>query len=138
MRRPLQRLTKRHANALGVLTGLAIVISILLAAERNLLNSIYIAATVGANPASMSAAAQGDPFAPCIPAAANAIACENSKPGTPSGAWDVAGALQAGYAAAFVARPGKVLYPLAPKPDIVASDLGAVTRRVLELDTPLR
>jgi hypothetical protein len=40
----------------------------------------------------MSATAQGDPFAPCVPAAANAIACENSKPGTPSGAWDVAGA----------------------------------------------
>ena len=61
MTRPLQRLIKRHANALGVLTGLAIVISILLAAERNLLNTTYIAATVGANPASMSAAAQGDP-----------------------------------------------------------------------------
>ena len=40
----------------------------------------------------MSAAAQGDPFAPCVPAAANAIACENSKPGNPSGNWDVAGA----------------------------------------------
>ena len=92
MTRPLQRLIKRHANALGVLTGLAIVISILLAAERNLLNTTYIAATVGANPASMSAAAQGDPFAPCVPAAANAIACENSKPGNPSGEWDVAGA----------------------------------------------
>jgi hypothetical protein len=64
----------------------------LLAAERNPLNSTYIAATVGANPASMSAAAQGDPFAPCVPAAANAIACENSKPGNPSGEWDVAGA----------------------------------------------
>ena len=92
MTRPLQRLIKRHANALGVLTGLAIVISILLAAERNLLNTTYIAATVGANPASMSAAAQGDPFAPCVPAAANAIACENSKPGNPSGDWDIAGA----------------------------------------------
>jgi hypothetical protein len=92
MTRPLQRLIKRHANALGVLTGLAILISILLAAERNLLNTTYIAATVGANLASMSAAAQGDPFAPCVPAAANAIACENSKPGNPSGEWDVAGA----------------------------------------------
>jgi N,N-dimethylformamidase beta subunit-like protein/uncharacterized protein DUF4082/Big-like domain-containing protein len=92
MTRLLQRLIKRHANAIGVLTGLAIVISILLAAERNLLNTTYIAATVGANPSSMSATAQGDPFAPCVPAAANAIACENSKAGTPSGAWDVAGA----------------------------------------------
>lgn len=38
-------------------------------------------------------------------------------------AWDVVGALQAGCAAAFIARPGKVLYPLAPKPDVVAPDL---------------
>jgi FMN phosphatase YigB (HAD superfamily) len=30
-------------------------------------------------------------------------------------AWDVVGAMQAGCAAAFVARPGKVLYPLGPK-----------------------
>ena len=33
-------------------------------------------------------------------------------------AWDIVGALRAGCAAAFVARPGKVLYPLGPKPDI--------------------
>src|SRR6266545_7724122 len=33
-----------------------------------------------------------DPFAPCVPAAANAIACENSKPGSPSGEWDIVGA----------------------------------------------
>jgi 2-haloacid dehalogenase len=38
-------------------------------------------------------------------------------------AWDIVGALQAGCAAAFIARPGKVLYPLAPKPDVVAPDL---------------
>ena len=81
----LQRLTHRHANALGLLTGLAIVISILICAGYYLLS-------VGANAASMSAAAQADPFAPCVPAAANAIACENSKPGNPSGEWDVAGA----------------------------------------------
>jgi 2-haloacid dehalogenase len=29
-------------------------------------------------------------------------------------AWDIVGALRAGCAAAFVARPGKVLYPLGP------------------------
>ena len=34
-------------------------------------------------------------------------------------AWDVVGALRAGCAAAFVARPGKVLYPLGPKTDAV-------------------
>ena len=33
MTRLLKRLTKRHVNALGILTGLAIVISILLAAD---------------------------------------------------------------------------------------------------------
>ncbi|MBI3537613.1 MAG: haloacid dehalogenase type II, partial [Chloroflexi bacterium] len=33
-------------------------------------------------------------------------------------AWDVAGALRAGCAAAFVARPGMVLDPLAEKPDV--------------------
>src|SRR5216684_2735256 len=37
-------------------------------------------------------------------------------------AWDVVGALGAGCAAAFVARPGKVLYPLGPTPDIVGLD----------------
>lgn len=38
-------------------------------------------------------------------------------------AWDVAGALRAGCAAAFVARPGMVLDPLAPHPDVVGKDL---------------
>jgi len=37
--------------------------------------------------------------------------------------WDVAGALRAGCAAAFIARPGQVLDPLAPPPDVVAADL---------------
>lgn len=40
-------------------------------------------------------------------------------------AWDIVGALQAGCAAAFIARPGKVLYPLGPKPDVIAPDLVA-------------
>lgn len=51
-------------------------------------------------------------------------------------AWDVAGALRAGCRAAFVARPGKVLYPLADKPDIVGNDLRAVAERVIKLDVP--
>ena len=37
--------------------------------------------------------------------------------------WDVAGAKQAGMQTAFVARPGKALFPLAPAPDYVLSDL---------------
>jgi N,N-dimethylformamidase beta subunit-like, C-terminal/Domain of unknown function (DUF4082)/Bacterial Ig-like domain/Bacterial Ig domain len=85
MTRLLQRLTLRDANALGLLTGLAIVISILICAGYYLLS-------IGANAASMSATAQADPFAPCVPSAANAIACENSKPGNPASEWDIAGA----------------------------------------------
>ena len=49
-------------------------------------------------------------------------------------AWDVAGALRAGCSAAFVARPGKVLDPLAPQPDIVGADLREVTDRILEVE----
>ena len=52
--------------------------------------------------------------------------------------WDIVGAMQAGCAAAFVARPGKVLYPLAPKPDIVGSDLRAVADHIVRLDAPWR
>jgi 2-haloacid dehalogenase len=37
--------------------------------------------------------------------------------------WDVYGAMSAGFRAAFVARPGQQLFPLAPKPELVASDL---------------
>lgn len=41
-------------------------------------------------------------------------------------AWDVFGAMNAGWMAAFIARPGKVLFPLAPTPAIVAPDLQAL------------
>nr|WP_283645420.1 haloacid dehalogenase type II [Alteromonas macleodii] len=37
--------------------------------------------------------------------------------------WDIAGAKQAGWQAAFIARPGKVLYPLAIAPDTVVGGL---------------
>lgn len=37
--------------------------------------------------------------------------------------WDVAGAKAAGLQTAFVARPGKALYPLATKPDYIVKDL---------------
>lgn len=46
-------------------------------------------------------------------------------------AWDVAGALRAGAAAAFVARPGLVLDPLAPEPDVVGSDLADVAAKII-------
>ena len=49
-------------------------------------------------------------------------------------AWDVVGALQAGTAAAFVARPGKTLYPLGPTPDIVAPDLEGVASQIIARD----
>lgn len=45
--------------------------------------------------------------------------------------WDVAGAMSAGCAAAFVARPGQVLNPLYPSPDIVEPDLLAVADRII-------
>lgn len=46
-------------------------------------------------------------------------------------AWDVMGALKAGWRAAFVARPGKVLFPLAPQPEIVAPDMKGVADALL-------
>jgi 2-haloacid dehalogenase len=49
-------------------------------------------------------------------------------------AWDVTGALRAGAAAAFVARPGAVLDPLVEAPDIVGADLAEVATRILEVD----
>ncbi len=47
-------------------------------------------------------------------------------------AWDVAGAMRAGCAAAFIARPGQVLDPLAEPPDVIGSDLCEVAGRILE------
>jgi 2-haloacid dehalogenase len=49
-------------------------------------------------------------------------------------AWDVAGAMRAGCAAAFVARPGVVLDPLAPTPDVVGADLSETADRILEAE----
>jgi 2-haloacid dehalogenase len=47
-------------------------------------------------------------------------------------AWDIAGALRVGCAAAFVARPGMVLDPLVERPDVVGPDLLAVADGILE------
>jgi len=49
-------------------------------------------------------------------------------------AWDIAGALRAGCVAAFIARPGMVLDPLAPRPDIVGADLREVADQILTVD----
>ena len=49
-------------------------------------------------------------------------------------AWDVSGALAAGARAAFVARPGMVLSPLGPQPDIAGTDLAEVAHLIIEHD----
>ncbi|HET6885778.1 MAG TPA: haloacid dehalogenase type II [Rubrobacteraceae bacterium] len=49
-------------------------------------------------------------------------------------AWDVAGSLRAGCAAAFVARPGMVLDPLVERPDVVGADRSEVANRILEVE----
>ena len=46
--------------------------------------------------------------------------------------WDIAGAKQAGWQAAFIARPGKVLYPLAIAPDTVVSGLDELVSQLLD------
>ncbi|MEU1599138.1 haloacid dehalogenase type II [Streptomyces sp. NPDC005708] len=48
--------------------------------------------------------------------------------------WDVTGALYAGCKAAFVNRPGTVLSPIGPRPDIVAGDIGEVADLIIEHD----
>jgi 2-haloacid dehalogenase len=48
--------------------------------------------------------------------------------------WDVAGAMRAGCAAAFVARPGKALFPTAPRPDVVGADLREVADGIIEAE----
>ncbi|GAB2589369.1 haloacid dehalogenase type II [Kribbella endophytica] len=49
--------------------------------------------------------------------------------------WDITGALEAGCRAAFISRPGMVLSPHGPQPDLVADDLTALTDLILERDT---
>jgi 2-haloacid dehalogenase len=45
--------------------------------------------------------------------------------------WDVTGALRAGCAAVFVARPGQVMNPFGPQPDVRGADLGEVAEKIL-------
>ena len=65
-------------------------------------------------------------------AAAEALGVETSQVRLVAAhAWDVAGAMRAGCAAAFVARPGMVLDPLAEPPDVVGTDLSAVAASIV-------
>jgi 2-haloacid dehalogenase len=48
--------------------------------------------------------------------------------------WDVTGALRAGCAAAFVARPGQVMNPFGPQPDVRGADLGEVGELILAIE----
>lgn len=50
-------------------------------------------------------------------------------------AWDIAGALAAGCAAAFVRRPGMVMDPEGPRADIEGDDLSEVAGAILKADT---
>lgn len=45
--------------------------------------------------------------------------------------WDVAGAMWAGWRAAFVSRPGQQLFPLSPVPEINEKDLTKISERLL-------
>ncbi|QDV12749.1 (S)-2-haloacid dehalogenase [Rosistilla oblonga] len=51
-------------------------------------------------------------------------------------AWDIAGATNVGLQTAFVARPGKTLYPNAPRPDYVVKDLSELVQ-VLQKTKPV-
>lgn len=45
--------------------------------------------------------------------------------------WDIAGALNAGWRGAFVARVGKVFHPDEPQPEIIERDLNAIADALL-------
>ena len=49
--------------------------------------------------------------------------------------WDVAGALLAGCTSAFIARPGHVLNPAMPAPDIIGKDLIEVVEQIIAMDS---
>ena len=48
--------------------------------------------------------------------------------------WDVTGALRAGCAAAFIARPGQVMNPFGPQPDVKGTDLSEVVEKILAVE----
>jgi len=49
-------------------------------------------------------------------------------------AWDVAGALKAGCAAVYVARPGMPFDPLMPRPDIEAADVRDAAEQIIRAE----
>ncbi|HJS17325.1 MAG TPA: haloacid dehalogenase type II [Anaerolineales bacterium] len=48
--------------------------------------------------------------------------------------WDVTGALRAGCAATFVSRPGQVMNPFGPQPDVRGADLGEAAKKILAVE----
>jgi 2-haloacid dehalogenase len=48
--------------------------------------------------------------------------------------WDVAGAIWAGWRAAFISRPGAQLFTLAPVPEIVEPDMRSAAERLLAME----
>ena len=75
------------------------------------------------------------PAAEVYRSAADALGVETSEMRLVAAhAWDLAGSMRAGCAGAFVARPGKVLDPLAPEPDVVGKDLLEVAKKILEVE----
>ena len=48
--------------------------------------------------------------------------------------WDVTGALRAGCAAAFLARPGRVMNPFGPQPDLKGTDLSELADKLLTVE----
>jgi 2-haloacid dehalogenase len=48
--------------------------------------------------------------------------------------WDVTGALRAGLTAGFVARPGQVMNPFGPQPDVRGANLAAVVEQILAVE----
>jgi 2-haloacid dehalogenase len=48
--------------------------------------------------------------------------------------WDVAGALWAGWRAAFVSRPGAQRYPLAPEPELTEPDLRGTAKALIAME----
>jgi 2-haloacid dehalogenase len=47
--------------------------------------------------------------------------------------WDMAGASNAGMRTAFIERPGKVLYPLAPAPELTVPNLLKLAEQLSEI-----
>jgi hypothetical protein len=105
----------RQSSIIGMLTGAALIGWVLLVVGERATQSAAgpLQSNVIATPANYASAREQrmnaaslsptslflptaaqvtDPFAPCVPAAANSIACENSKTGNPSTEWDISGA----------------------------------------------